>query len=228
MEPLWGFRDPSKSFGVLTFSMSKGVSQAKMARLVSQEIARAFNRHDIADATKLCYERPPEFINEYLEDNFNLAPPQEKDYLNDPANSEKDPDTDEADVLDEQAPDDRDTNNDRVEVDSPTADEEDNEDDPPAPRPTRAPRPTIIDRFARDQGFFMNGSGKFYHADGSSLEKNPWKRVPLGAQICDEEDRAILLAKRTLHPEGTVTTRGGNMGTLPKVPRLVLPDFDHR
>ena len=155
-------------------------SQAKMARLVPQEIARAFNRHDIADATKLCYERPPEFINEYLEDNFNLAPPQEKDYLNDPANSEKDPDTDEADVLDEQAPDDRDTNNDRVEVDSPTADEEDNEDDPPAPRPTRAPRPTIIDRFARDQGFFMNGSGKFYHADGSSLERTlgnvfPWE-----------------------------------------------------
>ena len=158
-------------------------SPAKMARLVPQEIARAFNRQDITDAIKLCYERPPEFINEYLEDNFNLAPPQEKDYIGDPANSEKGPDTEEADVLDEQAPDDRDTNNDRAEVDSPTADEDDSEDGPPTPRPARParpPRPSIIERFARAQGFSVNGSGKFHHEDGSSLERTlgnvfPWE-----------------------------------------------------
>ena len=138
---------------------------------------------DITDATNLCYERSPEFINEYLEDNFNLAPPQEKDYLDDPANSEKNPDTNEADVLDEQAPDDRDTNYDGPEVDSPAADDDNSEDDTLTPRPARqarAPRPTIIERFARAQGFFMNGSGKFYHEDGSSLERAhgnvfPWE-----------------------------------------------------
>ena len=159
-------------------------SQAKIARLVPQEIARAFNRNDITDATKLCYERPPEFINEYLEDNFNLAPPQEKDYLDAPANSEKNPDIDEADVLDEQAPDDRDTNYDEPEVDPPTADDDNSEDDTPTPRPARparTPQPTIIERFARTQGFFMNGSEKFYHEDGSSLERThggnvfPWE-----------------------------------------------------
>ena len=158
-------------------------SPAKMARLVPQEIARAFNRQDITDAIKLCYERPTEFINEYLEDNFNLAPPQEKDYIDDPANSEKGPDTEEAGVLDEQAPDDRDTNNDRAEVDSPTADEDDSEDGPPTPRPARParpPRPSIIERFARAQGFSVNGSEKFHHEDGSSLERTlgnvfPWE-----------------------------------------------------
>ena len=158
-------------------------SPAKMARLVPQEIARAFNRQDITDAIKLCYERAPGFINEYLEDNFNLAPPQEKDYIDDPANSEKGPDTEEADVLDEQAPDDRDTNNDRAEVDPPTADEDDSEDGPPTPRPARParpPRPSIIERFARAQGFSVNGSGKFHHEDGSSLERTlgnvfPWE-----------------------------------------------------
>ena len=158
-------------------------SPAKMARLVPQEIARAFNRQDITDAIKLCYERAPGFINEYLEDNFNLAPPQEKDYIDDSANSEKGPDTEEADVLDEQAPDDGDTNNDRAEVDSPTADEDDSEDGPPTPRPARParpPRPSIIERFARAQGFSVNGSEKFHHEDGSSLERTlgnvfPWE-----------------------------------------------------
>ena len=158
-------------------------SPAKMARLVPQEIASAFNRRDITDAIKLCYERAPGFINEYLEDNFNLAPPQEKDYIDDPANSEKGTDTEEAGVLDEQAPDDRDTNNDRAEVDPPTADEDDSEDGPPTPRPARParpPRPSIIERFARAQGFSVNGSGKFHHEDGSSLERTlgnvfPWE-----------------------------------------------------
>ena len=159
-------------------------SPAKVARLVPQEIARAFNHQDITDAIKLCYERPPGFIREYLEDNFNLAPPQEKVYLDAPANSEKNPDIDEADVLDEQAPDDRDTNYDGPDVDSPTADDDNSEDDTPTPRPARsarASRPTIIERFARTQGFFMNGSGKFYHEDGSSLERThggnvfPWE-----------------------------------------------------
>ena len=44
-----------------------------------QEIARAFNRQDITDAIKLCYERPAKFIEEYLDDNFNLAPPNGDD-----------------------------------------------------------------------------------------------------------------------------------------------------
>ena len=59
MEPLLGFLGPSKYFGVLTFSYVQRGSPAKMARLVPQEIARAFNRQDITDAIKFCYERSP-------------------------------------------------------------------------------------------------------------------------------------------------------------------------
>ena len=156
-------------------------SPAKVARLVPQEIARAFNHQDITDAIKLCYERPPGFISEYLEDNFNLAPLQEKDYLDAPANNGKELDTEEADVLDEQVPHDRDNNNDRTEVDPPRDNEDDGEDDTPTPRPARparTPLPTIIERFARTQRFFMNDSGKFYHEDGRSLERTPGNVFP--------------------------------------------------
>ena len=156
-------------------------SPAKMARLVPQEIARAFNHQDITDAIKLCYERPLEFINEYLEDNFNLALPQENDHLDDWDSNEKAPDTEESDVLVDQELDDQPTNNDLAEVEAPSPEEDDGEDGPPAPRPTRpnmAPRPGMIERFARAQGFSMNGSGKFYHEDGSSLERTPGNVFP--------------------------------------------------
>ena len=48
-------------------------SPAKMARLVPQEISKAFNLQVITEAIKLCYERSPEFVHEYLEDNFALS-----------------------------------------------------------------------------------------------------------------------------------------------------------
>lgn len=49
-------------------------SAAKMAKLVPQEIAKAFNLPDATEAIKLCYERSSAFVQEYLEDNFKLAP----------------------------------------------------------------------------------------------------------------------------------------------------------
>ena len=51
-------------------------SSAKMAKSVPQELGRAFDKQEISDAIKLCYDRPAEFIDDYLEDNFNLAPPK--------------------------------------------------------------------------------------------------------------------------------------------------------
>lgn len=48
-------------------------SSAKMAKAVAQEIGRVFGRQEIIDAVKICYDRSPEFVWEYLEENFNLA-----------------------------------------------------------------------------------------------------------------------------------------------------------
>src|ERR1700722_14134196 len=49
---------------------------AKLARAVSQELGRAFRRQDIADAIKFCFDRTPEFVTEYVEENFRLIPPE--------------------------------------------------------------------------------------------------------------------------------------------------------
>ena len=47
---------------------------ARLARVVSQELGRTFRRQDIADAIKLCFDRTPDFVTDYMEENFNLVP----------------------------------------------------------------------------------------------------------------------------------------------------------
>ena len=44
---------------------------------MAQELGRVFGRQEIADAIKLCYDRSPEFVAEYLEENFTLVPAEE-------------------------------------------------------------------------------------------------------------------------------------------------------
>jgi hypothetical protein len=51
-------------------------SMAKMAIAIAQELGRHFGRTDITDAIKLCFERDPVFVTEYLEENFKLLPPE--------------------------------------------------------------------------------------------------------------------------------------------------------
>ncbi|MEX1027218.1 MAG: ATPase [Candidatus Paceibacterota bacterium] len=48
---------------------------AQLFKSITQEIARVFDRSDIGDAIRACVERSPEFIQEYLEENFRLSPP---------------------------------------------------------------------------------------------------------------------------------------------------------
>jgi hypothetical protein len=52
-------------------------SAAKAAAPVAQEIGGAFGRREIVDACKLCYERAPEFVCDYLQANFTLEAPTE-------------------------------------------------------------------------------------------------------------------------------------------------------
>jgi hypothetical protein len=43
-----------------------------MAVPVSREVSRVFGRDDLADAVKFCYERPPDFVSDYMLENFDL------------------------------------------------------------------------------------------------------------------------------------------------------------
>jgi hypothetical protein len=45
---------------------------ARLARAVSLELGRLFRNTDITDAIKLCFDRSPEFVTEYMEGNFTL------------------------------------------------------------------------------------------------------------------------------------------------------------
>lgn len=50
---------------------------AKLARSVSLELGRQFQNTEITDAIKLCFDRTPEFVTEYMEGNFTLLPREE-------------------------------------------------------------------------------------------------------------------------------------------------------
>ena len=50
---------------------------ARIFKAVAQELARPFGRPDITDAIKACVDRSAKFINEYLEENFKLLPPEQ-------------------------------------------------------------------------------------------------------------------------------------------------------
>ena len=157
-------------------------SPAKLARVVPQEIARVFNRQDITEAIKFCYERPSEFIDEYLEDNFDLAPPIDEDEPDRLSTQQVQPDSrEEQSVVVDLPQDGRLPEDVRPEEATPLTDEDNGDDEPPAPRPlrpARPPRQSLIERFAQALGFAMNGTGKFDHTDGMSLERTSGNAFP--------------------------------------------------
>lgn len=53
-------------------------STAKMAKEIAQELSKSFNKQEIVDAIKFCYEREEKFIVEYMEENFNLRTKEEQ------------------------------------------------------------------------------------------------------------------------------------------------------
>lgn len=57
--------------GKVLYAEDRGLS--KLARAVSQELGRAFRRPDIGDAIKLCFDRPTDFVSDYMEENFKLG-----------------------------------------------------------------------------------------------------------------------------------------------------------
>ena len=159
-------------------------SAAKMAKLVPPEIAKAFNVPAITEAIKLCYERSPAFVQEYLEDNFDLAPhiTEDEPHHLDTQETQFDtmkgqgpvvnPSQDEQ-LLEEVQP----------EEVTPQSGDVNGDGEPPvprSPRPTRPTRLSLIERFAQVRGFAANGTGIFEHKDGRSLERTLGNAFPWG------------------------------------------------
>ncbi|EXI84883.1 MAG: DNA mismatch repair enzyme (predicted ATPase) [Candidatus Accumulibacter regalis] len=185
---------------------------SKLARAVAQELGRAFRRQDLADAIKLCFDRPPAFVTEYLEENFKLGPQEvtavpiaagqsvrsepstqnsddgpDSPAANRPADDEADQDDGEGTVIHLEEPDNG------AESDTEGADIPQDPESSHAPlhRPPLIPKPaklSIIERFARTKGYQRDGTERFFHADGSWISKAhdarfPWERRTAGGDL---------------------------------------------
>lgn len=178
---------------------------AKLARSVAQELGRSFRRADVVDAIKMCLDRSPEFVTEYLEENFKLSPrlvstsiiettemaPSESgvpvDESMQPQSSGKSVEADvthsddrEPVVLPGEEPVEPDEP--QVEGDNQTEEPGDSESpDDPAPKPPTVPKPpkvSIIERFAIAQGYRKDGGDRYFHPDGSWISKAHDVRFP--------------------------------------------------
>lgn len=184
------------------------LSKAKLAKRAPEEIGKNLGS-DIRAALAYAFERSPEDIKAYLEENFSLGPEREaatpvaETQLSDaPVND------DAADSPSGEGDDDA-----AAEVD-PAKDELENwEDDEPSsptepvrvqeqpgeelaesdvvsrPRaPARPPRPSVMARFALAQGYKADGDDRFFHSDGSWIGRAngarfPWERRSASGEV---------------------------------------------
>lgn len=181
----------------------------KLARPLAEELERSFRRTELVDAIKFCIERPPTFVTDYFEENFELSPPELVDTAKLGGAVETDITGTDAQVRSDVGgpghPTDADQSDDggngeagdfpASAVDNETTapdiavglenDEEEATDSvvvtPPShPRPKPA-RPDIMERFAKSQGFAVNGQGIFVDGEGNSIVRAngglfPWER----------------------------------------------------
>jgi len=158
-------------------------SAAKIATSVSAELGRVFDKREISDAIKLCYDRTQEFIDEYLTVNFDLAPLDESEVKPEPRPTPgKDIGADDADYNETPIADNG-LDGDEIEdaefyADLPNKDEEDYDSKKQSGpngtnQPNRRPvQPTLIEKFALSKGFSKTAGENFLHQDGSRLIRN--------------------------------------------------------
>jgi hypothetical protein len=173
-----------------------GSSKAKLARRVPEEISKTFGRADIKAALDYGFERSPEDVSAYVEENFKLIPkealqPTEYDGLGGPQTSDKSDATQQSDGASVIAQV-RSENGAVSFAEAEESEEEQAADDQAVrggayeaaerSRPSfKSPRPSIMERFARLHGFRKDGDARFYHEDGSWISRTheepfPWER----------------------------------------------------
>jgi len=172
-------------------------STARMAKNIAQELGRVFDRSEVVDAIKLCYDRSLEFVMEYLEENFRLSEEvQELESETDQGLGEREasqspgdtgvdgqlaePDQDEATEQNSEG-----LSPESQEALAEAADEEpdtqDDVSDEPTTTRTHQPKPpklSLIERFASARGFSKDGEDRYYHSDGRSISKANGMRFP--------------------------------------------------
>jgi len=185
------------------------LSKAKLAKRVPEEIGKSLNA-DIRAALAYAFERSPEDIKAYLEENFTLGPEKIEAApvvealpatapVDDHAFNELSEDSDEAAPLVGETA--TASDQDLLEDEGPAALPEPEQ--PPHepegglleleavshPRsPAKPPRPSVIARFASALGYKSDGEDRFFHSDGSWIGRTngarfPWERRSAGGEI---------------------------------------------
>lgn len=185
------------------------LSKAKLAKRVPEEIGRNLSA-DIRAALAYAFERSPEDIKGYLEENFTLGPeqtteapaselphaaaPVEGKAVDEPAEHTQQAASDDGEagsVIDEDLSEDEDPTN-PPEPEAPPQEAEGGLLEPKTvsrPRPPQKPaRPSVIARFALALGYKPDGEDRFYHSDGSWIGRAngarfPWERRSAGGEV---------------------------------------------
>lgn len=180
----------------------KPTPRAKLAKLVPLTISRVFNNPEIQSALDWAFERPLRDIEEYLEENFQLAPVVKKSSASEegtcafgdtmksrsePINNDQGHPNVRLDTEDpplEPSPDRLAEMAGDIKCEStipPRSSSEPSQPVIPAP-----PKPSVMEIYAKIQGFRMEAQDRFLHSDGSSISKVhgdpfPWHyRSPTG------------------------------------------------
>jgi len=150
---------------------------------IAQELARPFDRQDITEAIKACIKRSPEFVAEYLEENFKLIPPEkvEPETKDEPGDDDAIKGSPEHPVGDSQTstggplePDDvpDDFENDAIDDDQDREEEDDDSSSAQSQHISpKTPKRSLIELFAIANGYNKESSERFYHSNGNWLSK---------------------------------------------------------
>ena len=226
----------------------KVLSNARLARLVPEEVGKVFDRSDISAALSYCYGRSPFDVTEYMKENFLLAdlefPITEEDHsatmtteeiehtfdrgiipakeqaLETYENVSKIPGEAIADILIEDKP------------DSTLKNVTDEQELPDVVHPKsqiyhKPARANIVDLFIQNLGYRKACDDYFIHTDGSSLAKSrgeifPWVRsTSSGEIICRYWIKDHCLEQEPMEIEADIW---GMVEKFPKKCALVLAD----
>jgi hypothetical protein len=163
------------------------LSKPRLAKRVPEEIAKTFGRADIRDALSYSFERTPDDVIAYLEENFTLVPihavppvPPGPDAILQPAPTEE-PKTAAAPIAQEPASTASALNEDAAEKEPPSQ-QQMPEPQPPTlqrPRaPAKPPKPDLMQRFAATHGFARESEVRFFHANGAWIGRTSGMRFP--------------------------------------------------
>ena len=182
------------------------LTKAKLAKRVPEEIGKSLNA-DIRAALAYAFERSPEDIKAYLEENFTLGPEQKAvapvvEFRPEVSTVDDDdvPDAFSEDAHEDAAPvatDDVSLSEDNEPTTSPESEPQPVEPDHDlidaevATRPRTAPkppRPSVMARFALAQGYKADGDDRYFHSDGSWIGRTngarfPWERRSAGGEV---------------------------------------------